>query len=302
MAQYQLPKNDKLLYTSDSFFFSYQKTVCAFLKRNFSKDMHMQDFIEINIVTRGRGIHYIEDNEIEAKCRDVFVIPPRVIHGFKNEENFDVFHVLISKQFMDKHTADLQLLPSFSYLFKAEPLMRTQSSHPLQLTLDTDSFIKSNSILMDIWKINSSTDPADFLIQEGFTLGLISLLCKSHNRNHAIQNSKDGNFLQDEAFMKSLAYIHDRYYDSISIDMLCEISNLSRSAFLRRFKKICKMPPAEYITKIRLTVAEQLVSTTSLSLAKIAEKTGFWDASHMTKLFIKKRGISPSDYRKYNAN
>ena len=43
--------------------------------------MHQHSFYEINIITRGSGWHYIENQCIEAKLGSVFVISPNIKHG-----------------------------------------------------------------------------------------------------------------------------------------------------------------------------------------------------------------------------
>ena len=56
--------------------------------------MHEQDFYEINIIVKGTGMHYINDNKVLAKVGDVFILPPRVPRGYYDNEGFDVYHLL----------------------------------------------------------------------------------------------------------------------------------------------------------------------------------------------------------------
>ena len=57
------------------------------------------------------------------------------------------------------------------------------------------------------------------------------------------------------------------------------------------------MPPSAYISKIRIESAASMLINTNLSIAEIAEKTGFYDTSHLTKTFERTYGISPISYR-----
>ena len=61
------------------------------------------------------------------------------------------------------------------------------------------------------------------------------------------------------------------------------------------------MTPLEYITKKRIEVAEAMLKNTSFSVLDIAFKTGFYDASHFSKVFTAKNGVSPTVYRKNNS-
>jgi AraC-like DNA-binding protein len=97
---------------------------------------------------------------------------------------------------------------------------------------------------------------------------------------------------------KLLYYIEEHYSEKISIDDLAKMACLSRSTFIRRFNRVCKMPPADYIMKQRIDVAENFLINTGTSLADIAFKCGFYDAAHLSHTFKKIKGLSPLEYRK----
>ena len=63
------------------------------------------------------------------------------------------------------------------------------------------------------------------------------------------------------------------------------------------FKEICKMPPSAYIMKVRLESASTMLKTTVLPISEIASRTGFFDASHLTKAFVNFYGMSPISYK-----
>ncbi len=282
-------------YPSRDFFHRHFNMAMAFSMPNYSIGMHMQEFFEVNIITRGSGMHYIEENKVPATVGDVFIIPPLVNHGYAGGEGFDVFHVLISKRFMEKNVSDLGPLPSFYTLFEAEPRMRQSIGTPLYLSLSGEQFEKISALLEKMKRYKNKSDITDALILENMTMVLIALLCRTYTENESNHGTPYAR--ADADFMKSLAYIEERYFEKITVSTLAEIARLSRSAYIRKFKEICKMPPAEYITKRRLDAAELLLKNSSLSIARVAEHTGFYDTAHFTKTFIAKRGISPSAVR-----
>jgi len=112
-----LPNESKYYYKSERIFKSEVDLIHTFVMKNYEIGMHMQDFFEINIITRGEGKHYIEDKCIPASLGDVFIIPPNVSHGYTGGEGFDSFHVLINDKFIKKYISDLQILPSFFTIF-----------------------------------------------------------------------------------------------------------------------------------------------------------------------------------------
>ncbi len=292
----KLENQAKYLYESKDTFVSEIDEVHAFPRSDFEAEMHMQDFFEINIITRGRGNHYIEDNSVQTQKGDVFVVPPMVRHGFKGGRGFDVFHVLISDRFIKRNISELQLIPSFFTLFTAEPLMRGKVKNALHLRLNNDQVEELNELLGVSLRHRNKYDTFDALARRGFAIMLIAFLCKVYSENS--ENNIFGDSQNDEAFLRSISYIHEHYYEKINVDTLTKIANLSRSTFLRKFTEVCKISPSEYITNRRLEVAEYMLLNTSESILNVAFKCGFYDAAHFTRIFTKKKGITPSAFRK----
>ena len=292
--------NPRDYYASKDTFKSEIDDVHAFPRTDFEAGMHMQEFFEINIITGGKGRHYIEDNSIATGVGDVFIIPPKVKHGFRGGKGFDVFHVLISDRFIEKNMSDLQLLPSFFTLFEVEPLMRGKGNNALHLKLTDEQFLQLNELLNVSLRHRNLLDEFDCLARKGFAVLLIAFLCKVYSEN--VDSSRDGELNGDEAFLKAIAHIHEHYYEKISIDTLAKIARLSRSTFIRKFNDICKMPPSDYIINRRIEAAEYMILNTSYSLLDVAFKCGFYDAAHFSRIFTKRKGISPSEYRKSKAS
>lgn len=265
------------------------------LKFNYEAPLHSHEFFEIAIVTGGFGKHLIEDSSISVTPGDVFVIPPGINHGFEESENLNVHHILISSAFMQKNIADLQLLPGFGMLFHIEPSIRAKSARPMYLKLDSEQFKKIDELLTKIREFKDRKDNYVMCIRNAFLLLAISTLCKMYSEN--INSSPDDLQNCDTAFIEALAIIHERYYEKITISMLTRATRLSRTAFLNKFKDFCGMPPGEYITKKRLEAAKNMILTTRFPLSEIASKTGFSDASHLSKSFKKEYGITPINYK-----
>ena len=53
-----------------------------------------------------------------------------------------------------------------------------------------------------------------------------------------------------------------------------------------------------YLTSIRMEKAKKLLLATSLSVAEVAEQSGYGDYRVFTKVFRKAEGVTPSQYRR----
>jgi len=92
-------------------------------------------------------------------------------------------------------------------------------------------------------------------------------------------------------------YIKDNIERSITVGELAEKACLSVSALERQFKKRFKIPPLQYVKRLRLNMSCELLMTTDKSISEIALECGFCDHSYMTKTFTKTIGMSPRKYR-----
>lgn len=308
-------QDDKIyLYKGDGRFPKDLLGISAFVMHNYSIGMHIQDCIEVNIVTKGYGMHYIGEARISANVGDVFIIPPNIRHGYMGGKGFDVAHILISDRFIKFNMEVLQKLPNFFTLFNAEPLMRVQNnSKALHLKLDDESFSKIMPTLkemlinekeMQLFYRNNLSECKEkstlaHIRNIGLALHIITHLCEAYSKNEPLEGTTDS---QDVNFMNAISLIHEKHTEKITLEMLAKTANLSRSAFIKRFKEVCDMTPSNYITKQRIDTAENMLVNTGYSVSDIAFKTGFYDSSHFSRAFSKIHGISPSEYRKKHEN
>ena len=293
-----LPDHYEYYYTQKDVFGDEFDIIHAFVMANYNIGMHVQEFPEINIIIGGTGKHYIEENCLDVSVGDIFFIPPNVRHGYSGNKGFDVFHVLIHKRFIDKNSADFHTLDSYFDLFSAEPIMRTRSKKPLHLRLTDERFAKVRELLSQMQEYPDTSLTTDCLARSGLAMVLISMLCKFYSEIESKNEKKNELYHADECFMKAISKIHECYNEKITVSELAKIANLSRSAFVRRFTELCKLPPSDYLMKRRLEAAEYMLLNTASSISEIAFETGFYDASHLNKSFFAKRGISPSTFRK----
>ena len=95
-----------------------------------------------------------------------------------------------------------------------------------------------------------------------------------------------------------IAIIKERYTEDLSVNNLALELSINRSYLSQLFKKQVGTSLKEYINDFRISMCQELLYSTSLSIEEIARKVGFNSLSYFSKVFKKKYGISPSHYRK----
>lgn len=282
-------------YTVKEIFPTSKRMVRGFVEKNYNKEIHSQEFYEINIVLSGSANHYIGEQKMAVTKGDVFILPPDVMHGYDGSNGFDVYHVLLSPKFLEKHSASLQLLPAFSSLFRIDPLMRARASAQLYFRLSEEEITAFASRFDTLSTRSHENGSAAILVCEGEALALISELCDIYERRSGSSAApSDG----DAAFLASMAHLYEHYNERLTIETLAKIAQMSRSAYITKFKRVTGQTPARLIRQYRVEMIKQLLMDTSLTEEEIAHTTGCVDVSHLIKLFLSEMGTTPSKYRK----
>ena len=92
-------------------------------------------------------------------------------------------------------------------------------------------------------------------------------------------------------------YINENYMDELRLAQLAEIAGMSASAFSRFFKQHTGRNLSDYIIDIRLGYATRKLVDTSRSISEISFECGFNNLSNFNRIFKKKKGCSPSEFR-----
>ena len=123
---------------------------------------------------------------------------------------------------------------------------------------------------------------------------IILLLLQTENSEPVRQIIKS--LFSERTFsFKELIDAHIR--SSPSIENLAMITNCSVSTFKRRFKKIYHTTPNTFIINQKVERVANLLKVSDESISNIGYECGFNSPEHLSRVFKKKYGISPSKYR-----
>jgi AraC-like DNA-binding protein len=111
-------------------------------------------------------------------------------------------------------------------------------------------------------------------------------------------NVKDENHPQKHLVMRAQKFIHENYQNSISLSDVAQELKCSEVWAAKIFRQAVGMTVVQYITKIRIEKACELLSGTSLRITDIALKIGYSNMVHFGRVFKAEIGVTPKDYRK----
>jgi Response regulator containing CheY-like receiver domain and AraC-type DNA-binding domain len=112
---------------------------------------------------------------------------------------------------------------------------------------------------------------------------------------HYLQEKKDVKVNRTVA--RAQEFITNNYHQDLTLKMVSDYVGLSESHFSNLFAKITGENFIDYLTKLRIEKAKELLSTTNLKIYEIGLQVGYTSIEHFSRVFKKITGISPNSYR-----
>lgn len=259
-------------------------------KKEFTYPIHNHEVFELNFVEHAAGVHRIvgDSNEVIGDYDLVLITSPELEHVWEQGDcqSGDIREVTVQ---FDIDFSDQSIFSRNPFL----PLQRMmeQARHGLCFPMDTimriyhkldtlsqveDRFYAFMQFMEILYEL-SKCDGARQLSSSSFAK--VSLSSDSRR----VQRVKD--------------FIDKHYQEEVRLQQLADIAGMSASAFSRFFKLHTGRNLSEYVIDHRLGHAcRQLVDSTD-SVAEICFDCGFNNLSNFNRIFKKRKGCSPSEFR-----
>lgn len=98
---------------------------------------------------------------------------------------------------------------------------------------------------------------------------------------------------------KVILYMEEHLADELSLEHLAEEIGLSKYQLIRRFRDEEGTTPWKFLTQKRIEKVKNLLAE-GLSPTQAALEAGFYDQSHLNKVFGEEIGITPKEYQEQN--
>ncbi|WP_270447869.1 AraC family transcriptional regulator [Lactobacillus delbrueckii] len=104
--------------------------------------------------------------------------------------------------------------------------------------------------------------------------------------------------LADDYFIVAMTFLEDNFEDpACSVSELCQQLGLSRSYVYNLFKNKTDLSPQQFLTKLRMEQAKELLSNSDLNVQAISHFVGYNDSFTFSKAFKRYQGLSPKSWR-----
>lgn len=108
--------------------------------------------------------------------------------------------------------------------------------------------------------------------------------------------------LQEQRINKVCQFVQKNSREHLSLQKLSSLVSLSESAFCKFFKRTTGKTYSDYVNEVRIGKACALLRDTDQTIAEVAYSSGFESLTYFNRLFLRKKGLRPSEYRLKAAN
>ncbi|MGP4039397.1 response regulator transcription factor [Gracilibacillus sp. D59] len=106
----------------------------------------------------------------------------------------------------------------------------------------------------------------------------------------------------NRAVKEAMDYIDQHYDEELTLKEVAIQVHLNASYLSALFKEELQVTFSEYVTRKRIQEAKKLLLSTDLTIAEIAEKSGYQTSKYFIKLFKQYENTTPNGFRKQNEN
>ncbi|MFT4143924.1 MAG: AraC family transcriptional regulator [Mobilitalea sp.] len=257
-----------------------------FYKGPLNSEEHFHSCCEIFFLKKGRILLNIEGKEYEPAVNSVHIISPMENHSvtclseeyeryiiFMNPDNYEVY-------------CNNQMLAG---ILKNRPAEFEHIFHS-----DTQNF---ESIFQNCAREYKEYKDCQFsnLKMSNYIAELLIMLYRSAPERFALPEGK-------LEIAKVQKYIDENYNTKIKIAELAEMFYINQYYLSHVFRSYTGYSPKQYLSKVRLIHVRQLLVKTDLTIAEIAERTGYETINDLSRQFKNKFKISPTEFKKSQYN
>ncbi len=244
---------------------------------DWHSSLHTHYCSELFYVTDGQGQFQIEDQVYPVSAHDLVIVNPNVEHTEMSHNAHPLAYIVIGIEDVELVSSDEDEEVHFRIinLKEIKDIVRFYFDHILEeISGNTpDSEIMCRNLMENLVILLSR--------QENFAITLTPIQKKSTRLCIAVRQ-----------------YIDNHFKENLSLEMLAEITHVSKYHMVHVFTEEYGISPINYLIYKRIEEGKKLLQTTDYSLALIGRTLGFSSPSYFSQVFKKHADCTPLEYRK----
>ncbi|MCR8642752.1 AraC family transcriptional regulator [Paenibacillus sp. N1-5-1-14] len=236
------------------------------------------DFYLIHHVIKGKGYFQQMGREYHLQAGDSFVIFPKEMYLYEADADEPWHYMWVGFQGRD-----------------ADQILSNLNISAYQPIIHCPKYRKINVLYRQFYRTLKRSDELCNMEMTGY----LRLLFAEYGKNQMLTEPSHKQVPMtdiERQVDQAVRWLQFKYAEQISIAQMAHSLGYHRIYLSKMFKEHTGMSPMQYVTKIRMERAKNLM-TSKLSMQQIAASVGFKDPLYFSKQYKKWHGVTPTDHR-----
>ncbi len=252
---------------------------------------HWHPEIELTLVLEGDIAYRVNDNLYHLTAGEGLFCNTNVLHTGKrlNEEDCSYLSITFHPRFLYGYSSSIMQSKYMSHILKSPSLSS------IRFTPEAGWQKKVLKKLEKIRKLEVKKGPSMELQIQVALLKIWQQIYEHMKTDDmtGIENGRD-----TERIRKIMEYMQEHYAEKITLEDLADQIHLCKSESCRLFKRYMNESMFEYLLDYRIERSLELLRQSGLDVTGVAGQVGFGDPGYYARIFKRKMGCTPLEYRK----
>lgn len=245
---------------------------------------HYHPAAEIIRIEQGRLKLLIGTTYRECEAGELIFMPPFVAHeGISLTQDAAIVATVFEMQLIEMPGVLVNFSELFGGIKNGQYVISPKDACHAEMNAHYEAILNAYGTFSAVNRINIASNLLSIM---GILMNRFSLEANIHDKNY-------------RKLRPVLDYIGAHYADKIAISELGELIHVCDDHLIRLFKNVTGETPTQYIMNLRIESAIKLLSVGEMSVAEIAERTGFGSDTYMVRVFRQRLNTTPSKYKSH---
>jgi len=251
---------------------------------------HAHEFEELVLITGGRGLHTIGAESYPIDAGEVFVVLRGMSHHYPETQGLSLINILYDPRRFRVARADLAALPGYHALFEVEPRLRQRERFQNRLKLPLRELGPLLGIVAEMERELEERPPGYRYMATVHFERIVGFLARAYTQATA------PGVRPVTQISEALAYLERHYTEPVTVEDVAEAAGTSPTSLYRLFRDVVGRSPIDYLIRLRIEKAAQLLRRGGLRVGEVSGAVGFNDSNYFARQFRSVTGRSPREY------
>ncbi|MEW2352395.1 AraC family transcriptional regulator [Spirillospora sp. NPDC029432] len=258
--------------------------------------VHTHSFLELAVVTGGRGVHRSLTGRRDLEVGDVVLLRPGVWHGYEECRGLDLYNCCLNTGLLRRELAWTREDPLLGYLLWNGPNSMQRRG---MLTTHLDQRTLGECVVHLDGLARLRHEP--LARHRGDIIGRLTMFLSHVARAAATDRGgvPGAEGPAHPAVLEAMRLLESRLDHRWTLDELAEELHLTPRYLIRLFKAATGLPPMAYLAQHRVEKAAHLLLHTDHPVTQIAQTVGWADQNYFARRFKAHYGLTATTYRQH---